>query len=35
MDFLYLGAAALMALALWGLVAACDKLGARKSGAVK
>jgi hypothetical protein len=30
MDFLYLGAVALMALALWGLVAACDKLGARK-----
>jgi hypothetical protein len=30
MDFLYLGAAALMALAVWGLIAACDKLGARK-----
>jgi hypothetical protein len=30
MDFLYLGAAAVMALALFGLVAFCDKLGARK-----
>jgi hypothetical protein len=30
MDFLYLGAAALMVLALYGLVAVCDKLGARK-----
>ena len=30
MDFLYLGAAALMALAAWGLIAVCDKLGARK-----
>jgi len=30
MDFLYLGAAVVMALALFGLVAACDKLGARK-----
>lgn len=30
MDFVYLGAAAVMALVLFGLVAACDKLGARK-----
>ncbi len=30
MDFVYLGAAAVMALGLFGLVAACDKLGARK-----
>jgi len=30
MDFLYLGAVALMALAAWGLIAACDKLGAGK-----
>ena len=30
MDFLYLGAAAVMALALFGLIAFCDKLGARK-----
>jgi len=30
MDFLYLGAGALMALALFGLIAFCDKLGARK-----
>ena len=30
MDLVYLGAAAVMALALFGLVAACDKLGARK-----
>ena len=30
MDFVYLGAAAVMALALFGLVAACDKLGAGK-----
>jgi hypothetical protein len=30
MDFLYLGAAALMAWALFGLIAFCDKLGARK-----
>ena len=30
MDFLYLGAAAVMALALFGLIAACDKLGARR-----
>ena len=30
MDFVYLGAAAVMALALFGLVAACDKFGARK-----
>jgi hypothetical protein len=30
MDFLFLGAAAVMALAMFGLVFACDKLGARK-----
>ena len=30
MDFLYLGAVAVMALALVSLIAACDKLGARK-----
>lgn len=30
MDFLYLGAGALMALALFGLIAFCDKLGARQ-----
>jgi hypothetical protein len=30
MDFLFLGAAALMAAAMFGLIAACDKLGARK-----
>jgi len=30
MDFVYLGAGAVMALALFGLVAACDQLGARK-----
>jgi hypothetical protein len=30
MDFLYLGATVVIALALFGLVAACDKLGARK-----
>ena len=30
MDFLYFGAIALMALAAWGLIAACDKLGAGK-----
>ncbi len=30
MDFLFLGAIALMALALFGLVAACDRLGARR-----
>jgi hypothetical protein len=30
MDLLYVGAVALMALALVGLVAACDALGARK-----
>ena len=30
MDFLYLGAGALMALALFGLIALCDTLGARK-----
>ena len=30
MDFLYLGAAGVMALALFGLVTACDKLGTRK-----
>jgi hypothetical protein len=30
MDFIYLGAGALMALALYGLIAFCDRLGARK-----
>ncbi len=30
MDFLFLGAGALMALALFGLIAFYDKLGARK-----
>jgi len=30
MDFLYLGGAALMALAMFGLVAVCGRLGARK-----
>jgi len=30
MDFLYLGATALMVAALYGLIAFCDKLGARK-----
>jgi hypothetical protein len=30
MDFLFLGAIALMALALFGLVVACDRLGARR-----
>lgn len=30
MDFLFLGAGALMALALFGLIAFCDKVGARK-----
>jgi hypothetical protein len=30
MDFLFLGAGALMALAMWGLIAFCDRLGARK-----
>jgi hypothetical protein len=34
MDFLYLGAAAVMALALFGLIAVCDTLG-DKSGARK
>lgn len=29
MDFLFLGAIALMALAMVGLVVACDKLGTR------
>jgi len=29
MDFLYLGAAVVMALAIVGLVVACHKLGAR------
>jgi hypothetical protein len=29
MDLLFLGAVAVMALALFGLIAACDKLGAR------
>jgi hypothetical protein len=29
-DFLFLGAAALMALAMFGLIAFCDRLGARK-----
>ena len=30
MDFLYLGAVAVMALALFGLIVACDTPGARK-----
>jgi len=30
MDFLYLGATALMVVALYGLITFCDKLGARK-----
>jgi len=30
MDFLYLGAAVVMVAALYGLIAVCDKLGARK-----
>jgi len=30
MDFLYLGAAMVMFVALYGLIAACNKLGARK-----
>ena len=30
MDFLFLGAAAVMALAIFGLVLVCDKLGAHK-----
>lgn len=30
MDFLFAGAAAVMVLAVFGLVVACDKLGARK-----
>jgi hypothetical protein len=30
MDFLFIGAGAVMALAMFGLVLACDKLGARK-----
>jgi len=30
MDFLFLGAGAALALAMFGLIAACDKLGARK-----
>jgi len=30
MDFLYLGAVGVMALATWALIAACDKLGAGK-----
>ena len=30
MDFLFLGAAALMAAAMFGLVAFCHRLGARK-----
>ena len=30
MDFLYLSAVVLMALAAWGLIAFCDKLGARQ-----
>jgi hypothetical protein len=30
MDFLFLGAAALLALAMFGLIAFCDRLGARK-----
>jgi hypothetical protein len=30
MDFFYLGAAALMVVALYGLIAVCDRLGASK-----
>ena len=30
MDFLFLGAAALMALVMFGLAFACDNLGARE-----
>ena len=30
MDFLFAGAAAVMAVAMFGLVVACDRLGARK-----
>ena len=30
MDFLYLGASVVMVAALYGLIAFCDKLGARK-----
>jgi hypothetical protein len=30
MDFLFAGAGAVMAIAMFGLVMACDKLGARK-----
>ena len=30
MDFLFLGAAALLAAAIFGLVAFCDRLGVRK-----
>ena len=30
MDFLYLGSAIVMVAALYGLIVACDKLGARK-----
>jgi hypothetical protein len=30
MDFLFLGAAAVMAMVMFGLVVACDKMGARK-----
>jgi len=30
MDVLFLGVAALMAAAMFGLIAACDKLGARQ-----
>jgi hypothetical protein len=30
MDFLFLGAAALLAIAMFGLIAFCDRLGARK-----
>jgi len=30
MDFVYLGAVAAMAAALWGLVALCDTLRSRK-----
>lgn len=30
MDWMYLGAAALMVAALYGLIAFCDRLGARR-----
>jgi hypothetical protein len=35
MDFLFLGAATLMVAAMVGLIAFCDRLGSRNSGARK